>query len=147
MHAPIRLLVSLVVLSGGLAGIAAIRPAAIGRLGLQWRDAQPGPVRCVRSEETLARCRRGRAKERIIEQLLAGNMSLFDAAAWFAAVNEAPAEFPDLTWQALPGHSAGEKLCRQVIFWARSQMETTLPFSQVEGRVKELESDLERHNA
>jgi hypothetical protein len=145
MHAPIRLLVSLVFLSGGLGGVAVVRPGWIRGLGLQWEDAHHTEVQCLRQaeQESVVRCTRWRAKVRTIDQLFAGNLTLFEAAEWFGAINATPADFPDLTWQTMPGQSDDEKLCRQVIFWCRSRLDHTLLSSPVHVRVKELEEDLE----
>jgi hypothetical protein len=72
-----------------------------------------------RLEGRLARYRevgpmRKEARNRVIAALLAGDLTLFEAAAWFRFLNENPPECPadPICW---PGKSAEEKLCRQVI--------------------------------
>ena len=82
------------------------------------------------------------AKTQIIARLRAGELNLFEAAAWFACVNREPAEFADRTWQNLPGSSDEEKLCRQVLFWVRGNLAHAMPESEMDSFVAGLEARL-----
>jgi hypothetical protein len=50
-------------------------------------------------------------------------------------------------WRLLPGRSDEEKLCRQVIHWARLQLEDTMTTSQAHARLQALEAELSVHIA
>jgi hypothetical protein len=66
------------------------------------------------------------AKEEVVRRLLAGRLTLLEAAALFGHLNEEPAAWPfqdNLRW---PGASREEKLCRQVLDWA-------IPLAREEG--------------
>jgi hypothetical protein len=65
--------------------------------------------------ETAVLAARGEAKERVTHDLLAGRLTLLEAAALFRSVNERLPLPP-----ATPGESDAESLCRQVINWATS---------------------------
>jgi hypothetical protein len=145
MHASIRLLASLVFVTGGLGGVAVVRPTAIRTLGLEWEGAPRSDRGLVRpaEEASIIRINRMRAKDRIIDQMLAGQLGLFEAAAWFQAINETPVEFPDRSFQKLPGRSSGEQVCRQLIGWYRAVAEQRMPRSQLDAQVKILDEELE----
>jgi hypothetical protein len=110
-----RLLVA-VVLSAALAALAG--PGR--RLG---RPAPPGAVegqREARLERQLRVARRrSDAKDRVVRRLLAGWLTLPQAAALFGRLNERPEDCPGQDGYLWPGASQEEKLCRQVIAWAR----------------------------
>src|SRR3954454_3724791 len=58
------------------------------------------------------------ARFAITDRLLAGEMTLPEAAAWFRYLNNSPPRFAS-PYHQWPGASEGEKLCRQVIHWVR----------------------------
>jgi hypothetical protein len=62
---------------------------------------------------------RGEAKARVVRRLLAGGLTLPQAAAQFGWLNERPADYPCPDGHLWPGASREEKLCRQVVSWAR----------------------------
>lgn len=67
--------------------------------------------------------RRIRAKARVVDELIDGRLTLFEAAALFRRLNDpSPASAAHLA-RDCPGDSEEERLCRQVIAWVR----VTLP--------------------
>lgn len=97
---------------------------------------------CLRSEVTQQRIR---AKTQIIDQLLRDEISLFEAARQFRLHNAFPKEMADTSWQKLPGCDEGEKLCRQVLIWAESEMSTRYSDSQRFQTLERLEQQLAHH--
>jgi hypothetical protein len=89
--------------------------------------------------------RRLDVKERIAARVVRGEMTLLQASAWFRALNET-SEYPDDYRRVFPGASDGERLCRQVIGWARSRarIQSESLAAEVEAR---LEGDLRKHLA
>lgn len=85
------------------------------------------------------------AKERVSANLMAGDLTLFEAAAWFGEINDNPACFRSELREVYPGTSKGEQLCRQVIQWVESRALDTLPRSQVKELISRLEADLCEH--
>ena len=59
-----------------------------------------------------------KAKNRVVARLLAKEISLLEAAAWFRYLNDNPPERPCDFRRMMPGASDGEKACRQVVEWA-----------------------------
>jgi hypothetical protein len=88
-----------------------------------------------------------KAKTRAVEQLAAGEMTLFEAAAWFMHWNQNPPGFPLVHNRAFPGESPEEKVCRQVLSWAQAHMRRTMPPSQAEEAICRLEAELADHIA
>jgi hypothetical protein len=84
------------------------------------------------------------AKEGVIEALLEGRLTLLQAARWFQLLNEQPANCPDDYRDFFPGRSDGEKLCRQVLCWARPRLEEGPP-SRAQALMAQLEAELEEH--
>ena len=151
MKATIRLFVGLILLAFTLAAVHYVPAGFLVLLGVQ--PASEG----VRSpaqraldaadEEIAVRCQRIKAKERIVDLVLAGELGLVPAAAWFEVVNSSPPAYPDKSWRIYRGNSDGERLCRQVIAWARCRLEVVQPESLVQARVRELERELDDHIA
>jgi hypothetical protein len=98
-------------------------------------------------EEIAMRCQRMKAKERIAQMVVAGELGLFPAAAWFREINSSGPAYTDRSWCMQPGQSDGEKLCRQVIAWSRSELDGVLPDNLIQARVRELEKELDDHIA
>jgi hypothetical protein len=124
--------------------VGSIRPNLAARL--DWQTT-PASRREPPNEETLIIAQRAKAKQRVIATLLEGNLGLFEATAWFRDLNSSPPEYPAEGWQRLPGRCDDEKVCRQVIAWARAHMLDTMPASQVMARVQEMENELHAHIA
>jgi hypothetical protein len=88
-------------------------------------------------------------KDRVIADLLEGRLTLLQAAAWFAHLNDGgPPQFRELGDLFFHGASRGERLCRQVIQWCvvelrdRPSCETGPILERLE---EELRSHLEQH--
>jgi hypothetical protein len=144
MTMAIRLLTGLILLAGGLAGASSLHPDLQAILGWQAIPAaEKNPV-IEKGQITVARLN---AKEKVIVALVVGDLNLFEAAAWFHELNLTPKESPEHRWRQLPGRCDGEKLCRQVIGWMRVRLEDTMPVSQAQAKVQEMEAALEAHIA
>jgi hypothetical protein len=83
---------------------------------------------------------RGRTKDEVIRRLLDGRLTLPEAAAWFRSVNRPSRTGVDLLAR-YPGASEEERLCRQVIAWAKARAESQ-SFSQAEVVGQRLEAEL-----
>jgi hypothetical protein len=142
-----RILLSLVLLAGGLAGVGSLPANLLRAVGWQIRPPRPPRTQEPAPDESVVVIARMKAKERILLGMLAGERGLFETAAWFRDLNEAPAEHPDENWWRQPGRSDGEKVCRQVIAWALAYLQQSQPPSQVEGRIRQLEEELQEHIA
>lgn len=83
----------------------------------------------------------------MVRRLLAGRLTLFEAAAWFRHIDEATADYPAENWNRLKGCTQEEKICRQVINWAVREADEvpTLPRGLLVGGW--LEADLADHTA
>ena len=78
----------------------------------------------------------------IVNQLQAGELDLFQAAAWFRHVNQERPHCSDRAWLLIQGDSDEEKQCRQVISWARSYFEDSMPPSERAVLMTKLEGQL-----
>src|SRR5262245_34047908 len=116
--APIRLVLSLLILAAGLAASGRARPGwwrlweRPARSATHLRLVDPPRPECE------AAVRRIRAKSEVTRKLCRGELSLFEAGAWFRDLNAEPVDFPGGHFRRLPGGSLNEKTCRQVIIWA-----------------------------
>jgi hypothetical protein len=144
MTTAIRLLTALILLTGGLASAGSMHPALATVLGWQAVPQEQRDSFVVKGQITVQRVH---AKEQVIQALMAGELGLFEAAAWFRELNLTPPEHPDERWQNLPGRSEEEKLCRQVMCWVRVGMEDTMTASQLQSKMQELEAELKAHIA
>jgi hypothetical protein len=61
-------------------------------------------------------------KGRVVRRLIAGEVTLLQAAAAFKRLNDAPPAFRDERHRAFPAASEGESLCRQVIQWVEADL-------------------------
>lgn len=86
--------------------------------------------------------RRIKARIRVVDQLMAGEVTLVEAAAWFRYLNDTPPDYPEPSWRLLPGPSEGEKLCRQVIGWAEAHLCSRPRSPQLEARYAALKKEL-----
>jgi hypothetical protein len=81
-------------------------------------------------------------KSEIARELIAGRLTLFEAAARFKAVNAArPANLPPIL-DPYPGATYEERLCRQVIVFADTELEGSYDRAEFVAR---LEADLQEH--
>lgn len=142
-----RILMSLVFLAAGLVGVGSMQQNGSSSIGVQrLRSANDANSRRVAARFTVV-AQRIKVKTHLVERLIAGELGLFEAAAWFERLNRTPPEHMDVHWRDLPGGCDGEKLCRQVISWSASQLRTTATPSQAEARIQELEEELQLHIA
>lgn len=85
------------------------------------------------------------AKSDVARRLLAGELTLFQAAAIFRVLNAHPPGREDRSWQQFPGVCDGERLCRQVISWAGGALGEKYPPHLAAARVVALEQQLLDH--
>lgn len=98
----------------------------------------------AQSEESAVSVQRSIAKDQVIGRLMAGELSLVEAAAWFRYLNDNPAEHPMDYRYHETGDSDEEKLCRQVIAWVRNRLQAeSASDSQIEVVVGRLERELD----
>jgi hypothetical protein len=86
--------------------------------------------------------RRMAIKEAVVRQLIAGELTLREAAAWFKYVNERPAGCETNYRAVFRGATAEESACRQVICWVKSELSGTAP-GPAETIVRRLEAELQ----
>jgi len=88
--------------------------------------------------------RRVQARDAVVTELLAGRLTLLEAAARFGELNAGMPETRDRVMRAYPGAPYRVALCRQVIEQARSVLLVRAP-EQVERVVARLEAELQAH--
>ncbi len=81
-------------------------------------------------------------KEACIQELIAGRITLFEAAARFRRANEEYPVVPD--FQDFVSESPEERLCQQVIQWTRVTLRSC-PSTASADLVEQLEQELRRH--
>jgi hypothetical protein len=149
MTACTRVFLSVSLLAALLAGAARLRPDWVSGLGLDG-SAPPDVRRQMEAERQRAALldrrtevvrRRLDAKNEIVGQLVDGRLTLAEAAAWFKALNESPADCPAVPHGEFPGASEGERLCRQVMSWVRADL-SRQSASQAEAMSVRLEEEL-----
>jgi hypothetical protein len=84
------------------------------------------------------------ARTKVVERLLAHQLTLIEAAAWFRELNDNPPNLRCDYRNNYPGDSDGEKLCRQVIHWAEIHLNGTRTPSEVQEVVAGLWDELDR---
>jgi hypothetical protein len=152
VNASTRLLAPRIFLALAVLGLALVQAIC---LWVRWEkdsgDALAGSQKAVLPLEvqlTVVK-KRIREKENIIRSLAAGEMGLFEAAAWFRYLGTPPPEKPAPHWQLFPGRCEGEKLCRQVIDcttnWLRGKISDSQLADWTAGKEAELEAHIARH--
>ncbi len=113
-----RLLLILALLSTGLVAASGAR---------KWRGRAPlpeAPGEEAREADLARRLRVARqridAKLAVVRRLLAGELTLLEAATRFRDINGEPADCPVPDNHLWPSASPEEMLCRQVIVWAQA---------------------------
>jgi hypothetical protein len=141
-----RLLTVLILLACALATVVALRPAW---LGCRWSREGAGVMRpCLPPDELSgARVRRLMMKGLAVQQLAAGELTLFETAALFGQLNSLPPSLEHMIPPWPSGADEGERLCRQVIQWADKEWEHHFPPEEVKARVERLEQELQEHLA
>jgi hypothetical protein len=138
MNLYVRTLSCLALLGTSLVALSQYRPSWAAELNLDWwnlpelrEDIRREKERegKLRRDTGIARCA---AREEVTQDLLAGRLTLPQAAARFRALNAAvgPNVPPLGLW--FPGATEEERLCRQVIAWVESA--STVPRSPGSGR-------------
>ena len=143
MDAFVRLAACAAVVGSVLTGLGAVRREydwrALSRLradvrsGLREYDRLVGVNKAI---DTRMRDRRA-----VMRELRQGRLCLVEAAAAFRDLNERPGTPPNPYRALFPGATDEEKLCRQVITWARSEREEE-PAYKAEERARQLEAEL-----
>src|SRR5262249_8804642 len=112
-------------LAGVLILAAGRRPQ---RAGLAQEGAGPATDHEQERERSGALLARGDQRDQTIRELLAGRLTLLEAAARFRALDRAP---PAFDWEvfrsAYPGDSDEERHCRKVIGWVEVELNQTDP--------------------
>jgi hypothetical protein len=106
--------VVLIALATAVAVLALVGPDWAKWLGS--RRASAGAAAVEQSETSKVLLRRIAAKDEVIDRLLAGDLTLLEAAAWFRRLNADPPHLA-MDYSMLAGDSEEEKVCRQVISW------------------------------
>ena len=128
----------LVRLSGKVTAVLVVALAAA--LLRPERADEPPSERPAVTEVEAIQCRI-LAKDRVVKELLDGRLTLFEAAAFFRRLNEAPPRAAGLDF---PGDSDEERLCRQVIQWVRA-ITAKGSLDATDGSTARFEEELSRH--
>jgi hypothetical protein len=88
---------------------------------------------------------RHKTKCRVTDKLLAGELTLFEAAAWFRRINTQGEGERYLG--LLPGENLNEQTCSQVILWAEGQLVRGARRKEAGAWKTKLEEDLAQHRA
>lgn len=134
----IRVMAFLIGLGACVAAMAAFYPTGPAR-----RSGNAISLVMEPGEAALVVQQRMKAKTKVVERLVAGELTLVQAAAWFRQLNDTPWEHRCDYRRQWPGNSDGEKLCRQVIAWTRSDLQFRMPESQASALLCQLEGELE----
>jgi hypothetical protein len=89
--------------------------------------------------------RRSKRKWRVTREVLAGRLTLLEAAALFRALDHAPPAFPwDCFRATWPGNSDDERHCHELIFWVYLSLSDT-DRCQAEVLRQRLDTQLSEH--
>ncbi|HKI33340.1 MAG TPA: hypothetical protein VKA46_15915 [Gemmataceae bacterium] len=135
MNFCVRTLSCVALLGMSLTALGQYRPAWAARLGLDWWSLPELQERVRRGEQEMAEmdprldaaAARMAAKEQTTQDLLAGRLTLLQAAARFRAHNASPPRLAADLADHIAGATEEERLCRQVIGWAKGAAATTSP--------------------
>lgn len=143
---PGRLLVWLCALSlTAVAGLAALEAGVGGTpLTADFRALSDAQAQMARLDGKVERIdQRAAVRQRLVEELIAGERTLIEVAAWFDDLNR-EVRGVDIELARFPGDSHGERVCRQVIRWAAGVAKDHSAGFVAEVTAR-LESDLDRH--
>jgi hypothetical protein len=148
MAASIRLLTGLTLLAAALGGLDAACPGWLEDLGRgRLPSSAASSVLLPRQQEHEVLAERTEVRRQVVRRLAAGELTLFEAAARFGVLNRTPEELPDRGWRLLPGGCDGEKLCRQVMQWAESDLASVMPPRKGEALIRGWQAELAAHIA
>lgn len=142
-----RIMLALIAVAALLAVGTIYHPEWFTGLSARDRFAAQLPLMATPSQHSEVTQRRIQIKTVVIDQLLRGELGLFQAAQQFSIHNMHPQGMEDLSWKKLPGKDDGEKLCRQVLIWAESEMTSRYSHSQSQLEMERLEQELAQHIA
>ena len=147
MTATIRFYTTGLVMAVALVGVAVAQPAWLADLGIEIaqqprQSRQQTQVVFGTAEEYVVYEAKDKAKNAIVNQLRSGELDLFQAANWFRHVNQELSRNRDRALSSVEGNSDDEKHCRQVIRWAKSYFENSMPSSELALLVTKLEGQL-----
>jgi hypothetical protein len=145
----LRFLCHVLGLAGSLAVLLWVGPYNLSHLGRNWQAFREWcqEQECeTRREADLTRkrdilARRIAGKRQVAQQVIARELTLVEAAAWFRFLNETPEDFPDPACDT-PGKSLGEKQCRMVIRWVAAELRDQGATRLVHEEIRRLESEL-----
>src|SRR5579862_4233783 len=131
MTATLRLLTCFALVSGLVAvGGRCLAPRLLADLGLDWQEMAELHRRQEREQARAAALkrtsdamtRRIAGKTAVVDRLIAGELSLPQAAAAFKRLHDENAGVGDDLRTAFPAASEGESLCLQVIVWVEAEL-------------------------
>jgi len=143
-----RFLFSLVLLTASLAG-ASSHPnwlQAFGRPGDRQQLEEEIQRQAVIEWRGEVVRRRLAAKRMVARQLIEGQITLFQAAAHFGYLNSMPEDCPNPESSEFLGHSPGEKLCREVLGWAKKEVRPHWS-AEAHSLIDQFEAELQAHLA
>jgi hypothetical protein len=125
MNIYVRILSCIALLGTALLALSHYRPAWASRYGLDWWSLPEMHEQIRSGEQALldkqADCEAVEAriavKAEVIDALVAGRLTLAEAAARFRKLNASAGAPPTAVKGAFPGATEEERLCRQVISW------------------------------
>jgi hypothetical protein len=154
-----HLLWSLMALLGFLVGATCAHPDWLAELGLEGEGEGEGQAGGwgLHHQESARATRLGRrmevlhwrlkAKRQVVNQMMAGELTLFEAAAWFRFLNENPLDSPSMERSAFAGDARDEDevLCRQVINWVWAEVRDQASVNKANEEARRLEELLAVH--
>ena len=108
-------------------GVALLLVASVGLTTLRQRgagDAGPGHASVLLAAGNEVSVRRLQAKSAVSQKLIDGEISLWEAAAWFRDISRATATTDDAAAPEDAGKPEAERFCRQAIRWAGATAHT-----------------------
>jgi hypothetical protein len=130
MQSLTRLLGAALVAVGLLAGVLLVRPAWLSDAGLDFWEL-PGLYADLENsnremddltQRQKALFHRLTTRQEVLRALRADSLSLIEAAARFGQVNREEPETMSYVREMYPGNSDEERVCRQVLAWARADL-------------------------
>ena len=109
-------------LLAGAAGLTSLAAVVAWRAGLPADAEAASGVLWPPPAEIRLTTARIEAKDAVVDRLLAGEITLLEAAAWFRQLCDNPPEHGVDFRRIFPGDSDGEKACRHVIAWVHARV-------------------------
>lgn len=148
MAASTRLLSALALLSATLGAIHFTWPSWPDHLLSGKPVPRPGlRVLVPRDRQLEVLSARIEAKRQVVRRLVAGELTLVEAAGWFRYLNRTPEDLPARGVRLIEGRCEGEQLCLQVIRWAESELAGAAGAGEEDARLRALQAELADHIA